>query len=134
MTTRSSPRKPQSESRRLRGQRAYFSGAAAEKSVTTEYKGLGAQLLEERWRGRGGEIDMIFRHGKEIVFCEVNKARSFDEAIARLRPDQMQRIHNSASEYLGQLASGQLTQVRFDLAVVDEGGQTQIIQNAFSHF
>ncbi len=77
---------------------------------------------------------MILQHGNEIVFCEVKKARSFDEAIARLRPEQMRRIHRSASEYLGRMPSGQLSEVRFDLAAVDETGKVQIMQNAFSHF
>ena len=123
-----------SRSRQLRGQNAYLSGIAAEKIVAQAYRNIGACLLEKRWRGRGGEIDMILRHGQEIVFCEVKKARSFDEAIARLSPDQMRRIHHAASEYLGQLPSGQLSDVRFDLAVVDEGGQGKIMQSAFSHF
>jgi putative endonuclease len=106
----------------------------AEKIVAQAYQSLGACLWEKRWRGQGGEIDMILRHGQEIVFCEVKKARSFDEAIARLSPDQMRRIHHAASEYLGQVPSGQLSEVRFDLALVDECGQVQIIQSAFSHF
>jgi len=121
-------------SRQLRGQNAYLSGIAAEKIVAQAYRDLGACLLETRWRGQGGEIDMILRHGQEFVFCEVKKARSFDEAIARLSPDQMRRIHHVASEYLGQVPSGQLSDVRFDLAVVDESGQGQIMQSAFSHF
>jgi putative endonuclease len=133
--------KPQSDenngpvtSRRRRGKAAYLSGVAAEDIVAKAYRLLGARLLESRWRGQAGEIDMILRHDHEIVFCEVKKARSFDAAIARLRPDQMQRIHVAASEYLAQVPTGQLTEVRFDLAVVDETGQAKIFQNAFGHF
>ncbi|WP_306154766.1 YraN family protein [Roseovarius sp. MMSF_3281] len=120
--------------RKLRGQAAYLSGVAAEKNVARAYERLGARILDERWRGQGGEIDMILQDGPEIVFCEVKKAKCFDEAIARLRPNQIQRIRNSAAEYLGRLSSGQLTEVRFDLAVVDGNGQAQIIKNAFGHF
>ncbi len=120
--------------RQLRGQAAYLSGVAAEKIVARTYARLGIRLLDERWRGQGGEIDMILQDGREIIFCEVKKARCFDEAIARLRPHQIQRIHNAAAEYLGQLSSGQLTDVRFDLAVVDGTGEAHIIKNAFSHF
>lgn len=134
MKTSDSEGRTPARSRQFRGQNAYLSGITAEKIVAQAYQNLGACLLEKRWRGQGGEIDMIFQCGKEIVFCEVKKARSFDEAIARLRPDQMRRIHHAASEYLGQVPSGQLSEVRFDLAVVDESGQVRIMQNAFSHF
>lgn len=120
--------------RRARGQRAYLSGAAAEEIVARAYDRRGTDLLETRWRGRAGEIDMILQDGSEIVFCEVKKARCFDTAMARLRPAQMQRIHRAASEYLAHVPQGQLAEVRFDLAVVDETGRSEIMENAFGHF
>lgn len=134
MKTLATQTRTPARSRQLRGQNAYLSGVVAEKIVARAYQNLGACVWEKRWRGQGGEIDMILRHDQEIVFCEVKKARSFDEAIARLSSDQMQRIHRAASEYLGQVPLGQLSEVRFDLAVVDESGQVQIMQSAFSHF
>ena len=120
--------------RRERGKRAYLSGMAAEKIVAGAYDARGADLLEMRWRGRSGEIDMILQDGAEIVFCEVKKARDFDTAMARLRPTQIQRIHGAAAEYLANVPAGQLAEVRFDLAVVDETGRAEIIENAFGHF
>mgnify|MGYP003133815594 FL=1 len=117
-----------------RGLRAWQSGMAAERSVAACYDRRGADLLETRWRGEGGEIDLILREGAVIVFCEVKAARSFDAAIARLRPAQVRRIHAAAAEYLGNVPAGQLAEVRFDLAVVDQRGATEIIENAFGHF
>lgn len=117
-----------------RGLRAWQSGMAAERSVAACYDRRGADLLETRWRGEGGEIDLILREGAVIVFCEVKAARSFDAAIARLRPAQVRRIHAAAAEYLGHVPAGQLAEVRFDLAVVDQRGATEIIENAFGHF
>lgn len=120
--------------RRERGRRACLSGAAAERLVARAYDRMGADLLETRWRGQGGEIDLIFQDGDVYVFCEVKAARSFDEATTRLRPAQMRRIHAAASEYLARTPSGQLSEVRFDLAVVDGSGSAEIIENAFGHF
>ena len=134
MTANGSGQKHPTATRRARGKTAYFSGLAAEQTVERAYRDIGAKVLETRWRGQGGEIDMILQQGNEIVFCEVKKAQSFDEAISRLRPAQMQRIHASASEYLVNVPAGQLTEVRFDLAVVDETGRAEILRNAFSHF
>ncbi|MCZ0813627.1 MAG: YraN family protein [Pseudomonadota bacterium] len=117
-----------------RGLRAWQAGMAAERRVATSYDRRGADLMETRWRGEGGEIDLILREGAVIVFCEVKAARSFDAAIARLRPAQVRRIHAAAAEYLGHVPAGQLAEVRFDLAVVDQSGAAQIIENAFGHF
>ena len=116
------------------GQRADLSGRAAEEQVARAYSGRGAELLETRWRGKGGEIDLIFGQGEVLVFTEVKKARSIDAAICSLRPAQMRRIHAAASEYLAHAPNGQLSDVRFDLAVMDAIGRVEIIENAFGHF
>lgn len=121
-------------SKSRRGSRAYHKGAAAEKSVARTYDRRGADLLETRWRGAGGEIDLIFLEGGVHVFCEVKAGASVEVAMARLRPAQMQRIHIAAAEYLGQTPAGQLSEVRFDLAVVDEQGVVTVLENAFGHF
>jgi len=120
--------------RQDRGLRAFLSGAAAEQIVEREYQARGARLLERRWRGQSGEIDMILQDGPAVVFCEVKKARNFDTAMSRLGMAQIQRIHEAAAEYLANVPDGQLAQVRFDLAVVNETGQSEIHENAFGHF
>lgn len=117
-----------------RGQRAYLKGAAAEKSVAAHYDRRGVDLLETRWRGQGGEIDLILGEAGVIVFCEVKAARTTEEAISRLSPAQMTRIHAAASEYLAYTPAGQLSEVRFDLAVLDEAGAVTVLENAFGHF
>jgi putative endonuclease len=45
----------------------------------------------------------------------------------------MKRIYQSAEEFLGQQPNGSLTEVRFDVALVDGCGDTRIIENAFGH-
>ena len=101
--------------RRDRGLRAYLSGCAAEDAALRAYEARGAKLLERRWRGTGGEIDLILREPETYVFCEVKKAANFDLALERIRQGQVQRIFTAASEYLGHTPEGQLASVRFDL-------------------
>ena len=127
---RDAPRVP-SSARRDRGRRAYNSGLAAEERAVALYTAAGLRLLETRWRGKSGEIDLILADGERIVFAEVKQARTNDAAIASLRPAQMRRIHASATEFIGTEPRGQLTEVRFDLALVDEGGRIKILENAF---
>ncbi|QGX97318.1 hypothetical protein EI983_03100 [Roseovarius faecimaris] len=122
------------EPRRLRGKSNYLSGLAAESAVRRRYETTGAVLAAERWRGQGGEIDLIFLEGDVIVFVEVKKGPSFEWALTRLSEAQMMRIHRSAAEFLGTTPRGQLSEVRFDLALVDQSGAVQVMENAFGHF
>ncbi|WP_371229317.1 YraN family protein [Roseovarius sp. 2305UL8-3] len=125
---------PLPATREERGLRAYLSGASAEAAVARYLGRRGCDLVAERWRGKGGEIDLILREGETYVFCEVKKARSFDAAQNSLRETQMYRIHAAASEYLEHTPKGQLSDVRFDLALVNETGEIRIVKNAFGHF
>lgn len=126
--------RPPRTARRDRGLRAHLSGAAAEDIAQRGYAARGAQLLTRRWRGTGGEIDLVLWDADTYVFCEVKKAASFDLALWRVRSGQIQRIFDTASEYLEHTPAGQLAPVRFDLALVDATGALRIRENAFEHF
>ena len=121
------------ERRRIRGAQASFQGACAEDSVARWYKARGGDILERRWRGTAGEIDLIIRLGGVVVFCEVKSSRNQESAAYALTERQISRICQTAEEYLGKLPEGQLTEVRFDLALVGMTGKTEVLQNAFGH-
>jgi putative endonuclease len=133
-TAQSTPGAGSAAPRRDRGQRAHLSGLAAEDIALRGYAARGAQVLTRRWRGTGGEVDLVLWDGDTYVFCEVKKAATFDLALDRVRPGQVQRIFNAASEYLGQTREGQLAPVRFDLALVDASGDLRLMENAFGDF
>ncbi|MGR3591873.1 MAG: YraN family protein [Limimaricola soesokkakensis] len=115
----------------VRGSRARLSGLAAEDSVARHYARSGRAVLARRWRGPGGEIDLIVREGARLVFVEVKASRSFDAATAQLGRRQMERICRSAEAYCGEMPDGALTEMRFDLALVDGQGEVRVIENAF---
>lgn len=119
--------------RHHRGKAAFHAGIAAEKSIAQDYERRGFAIAHTRWRGKSGEIDLVVRDGAALIFVEVKQSRSFTRAAASLSASQMQRIYASAEEYLGQEPNGSLTEVRFDVALVDGSGATQIIENAFGH-
>lgn len=109
----------------------YHSGCAAEDTVARSYDRLGAQVVQKRWRGAAGEIDIIAREGDCVVFVEVKKSKSFADAAQRLSARQMKRIYQTASEFLAMEPKGQNTEARFDVALVNGVGEVRILENAF---
>jgi putative endonuclease len=117
--------------RTLTGAVAYRDGLAAEDIVASDYARRGRPVAYRRWRGSAGEIDLIAREGDRVVFVEVKKSGSFHDAAQHLGRRQMDRICAAASEFLANEPRGQLTEIRFDVALVDGRGALRIIENAF---
>ncbi|MFN3661234.1 YraN family protein [Yoonia sp.] len=115
----------------MNGLTNYHAGLAAEDIVARDYAARAHQVAARRWRGKSGEIDLIMRDGDTLVFVEVKKSASFAQAAFRLGRRQMDRLCASASEYLAGEPRGQLTDMRFDLALVDGRGAVSVIENAF---
>lgn len=119
------------DARTQRGAMGHHAGAAAEGIVARDYARRGARVVHRRWRGAGGEIDLIARDGDRVVFIEVKHSRGRLDAALRLGRRQMNRICDSAACFLAGEPRGQLTEVRFDLALVDGRGELRVIENAF---
>jgi putative endonuclease len=120
------------EQRRHRGAVSYFAGLSAEASVARHYEDTGRTICARRWRGNAGEIDLVAQEGQVIVFIEVKQSRTHALAAEHLTKRQMERIYASASEFLSHEPSGQLTEVRFDVALVDNIGKIEIVEQAFA--
>ncbi|WP_151717713.1 YraN family protein [Gemmobacter serpentinus] len=114
------------------GRLAYEAGRAAEGAVERIYARAGRQIIARRWRGPAGEIDLVARDGAEIIFIEVKASRTHAEAAQHLSAQQMGRIYRSASAFLAGEPLGQLTPVRFDVALVNGAGEIEILENAFA--
>ena len=102
----------------MSGARSYYAGIAAEDSVARFYDRSGRAVCARRWRGLSGEIDLIARQGAEVIFIEVKQSATHAEAAENLTQRQMDRIYGAASEFLAGEPGGQLTDVRFDVALV----------------
>ena len=79
---------------------------------------------------RGGEIDLIFRDGKVLVFVEVRqRSRSdFGGAAASITARKRQRLILAAQHYLLKHPDADC---RFDCILID-GDQLEWLRNAFS--
>ena len=110
-------------------------GSRGELLAAEWYEGHGYEVVERNWRRREGEVDLIVRHGRTVVFCEV-KTRTDDRfgtgAEAVVVPKQ-RRIRRLAARWLSELtpATGRaLVEVRFDVVSIT-GGTVEVIEAAF---
>jgi putative endonuclease len=113
-----------------RGATNHLAGLAAEAQVAEHFRRAGLPMRERRWRGPGGEIDLIFGDAAGLVFVEVKKARDHETALARVTARQLDRIRLSAEAYAARMPRGALTEMRIDIALVDAMGRIAIVENA----
>lgn len=113
----------------MSGTISYHAGKAAEDSVARRYQDCGHRIRERRWRGKGGEIDLILESEDGLIFVEVKKSRSFARAIERFSQKQLARICVAASEYVAGEPDQLNTSMRFDLALVDGHGALEVVEN-----
>lgn len=109
----------------------YHAGLAAEAIVARDYIRRGHRVVHERWRCDAGEIDLIIRDGDGLVFVEVKKSKTHDQALGRVSRHQISRIYTAARVFVESEPRGQLTDMRFDVATVDQAGCLRIFENAF---
>ena len=69
------------------------------------------RIVARRYRTAAGEIDLIVRRGRTLVFVEVKARASFRVAAEAVSPRQQHRIARAASQFLA---------ARPDLAVLDQ--------------
>lgn len=114
----------------MSGLKSYLAGKAAEDTVLRLYVEHGHRLICRRWRGRGGEIDLVVEKEGELVFVEVKSSGNFATAALALSRRQIARLLKSAEDCLGHFPLQSLTAMRFDVALVDHRGQVEVIPNA----
>ncbi len=110
-------------------------GVAGEDLAAAWYEDRGYEILDRNWRRREGEVDLIARHDRTVVFCEV-KARTsdrFGSGAEAVRTAKQRRIRRLAARWLSELtpASGRArVEVRFDVVSVT-AGDVEVIEDAF---
>ena len=116
----------------MTGSVSYHAGLSAEDQVSHHYTRSGHVVVGRRWRGQGGEIDVIAQRDGDTIFIEVKKSATHAQAAASLRSRQIQRLFDCAGEFMGTLPDGLNASVRFDVALVDAQGRIDVIENALS--
>src|SRR5664279_5211472 len=110
-------------------------GTFGEDAAARWYEARGFEIVDRNWRVREGEIDLVARSGRTIVFCEV-KTRSSDRfgaPVEAVTATKQRRLRVLAARWLAEHPALR-GQVRFDVASVMPGGAAPsitVIEAAF---
>ena len=80
----------------------------------------GYRILARRWRCAAGEIDLIVKRRRQLVFVEV-KYRFHADQIVMPSSTQCRRIRSAAALFLAKYPEMSDAQCRFDLLIINHG-------------
>ncbi len=109
-------------------------GAQAEQLAAQFLQRHGLALLQQNYRCRCGEIDLVMRDGATLVFVEVRlRSRAdFGGAAASIGRTKQGRLVRTAQHYLSTLRS--IPPCRFDTVLLHsaDGHEIEWVKNAFA--
>lgn len=80
----------------------------------------GYRILDQRVRTPIGEIDLVARRGRSLVFVEVKARDALEDAAAAIAPHQLRRVARAANLLLGRYMAD-CRSARIDAVIVARG-------------
>ena len=103
---------------RAERQVAFRLGLSAETRAAALLLAKGFRIVARRWRSPVGEIDLVARRGRLLVFVEVKARGVIDDAAEAVTPRQQRRISAAARAWLARHAEDLDRDIRFDAVLV----------------
>lgn len=110
---------------------AFRRGIVAESLAAALLALKGYRVLARRYRCPAGEIDLIARRGRLVIFVEVKRRGGDAAALEALTPRQRERIVRAAQWWLSRRRDAAGLDCRFDMVVARPYLWLRHIQNAF---
>ena len=125
-------RKPQPVSAKRPEKVAAFAlGISAESRAAAYLVAKGYRILSRRWRSPLGEIDIVARRRKTLVFVEVKARATLDDAAEAITERQRARIAACAEAWLATYPQRDVLDMRYDAMLVAPGKIPRHIPSAF---
>jgi putative endonuclease len=110
---------------------AFRLGLSAESRAAAFLIAKGFRIMARRWRSPVGEIDIVARRRKLLVFVEVKARERFDDAAWSVTDRQRARIAAAAEAWLAAYPAPDILDMRFDAVLVAPGRMPRHIPAAF---
>jgi putative endonuclease len=110
---------------------AFRVGLSAESRAAAYLIAKGYRIVARRFRSPVGEVDIVARRGRVLVFVEVKARNRLDDAAESLAPRQQRRIAAAASAWLAEHPDDVESNIRFDAVLVAPGRIPRHIPAAF---
>lgn len=106
-------------------------GIQGEAIAKAHYEQQGYEILEQNYRYRRSEIDLIVHKHHFLVFVEVKHRSTMDFGAPEsfVSPAQEERIREAAEDYI--YAIRWKKGIRFDIVCVYKDGNVEVIEDAF---
>ena len=130
MARRAEPLRPGKAPRRERVA-AFRLGLTAESRAAMFLIAKGYRIVARRYKTPLGEIDIVARRLRTLVFVEVKARERADDAVEAVTERAKARIVAAAQMWLAHNPGDAQRGIRFDVVVVTPGRMPQHVANAF---
>jgi putative endonuclease len=105
---------------------------AAERRAARWYRLRGYRVLDANAWLAGGELDVVARRGRTVVFCEVKSkaGAGFGDPLEMVTPLKVRRVRRAAEAWLAAHPELCGLDVRFDVLVA-RGRRLECVRDAF---
>ena len=110
---------------------AFRLGLSAESRAAILLIAKGYRIVARRWKTPLGEIDIVARRRRTLVFVEVKARERADDAAEAVTERTKRRIIAAAELWLAHHPDDAQRDIRFDVILVAPGSMPQHIANAF---
>ena len=90
--------------RSRKAKRSGLTGRRAEWLAILWLMAKGYRLLERRFGGKGGEIDLVMKRGRTIAFVEVKARGRLDDAMIAITPEKQRLVERRVRHWLSRNA------------------------------
>jgi len=131
MARRAEPVKPVKPAPRPERVKAFRLGLSAESRAAMLLVAKAYRIVARRFKTPFGEIDIVARRRRALVFVEVKARDTIDEAVEAVTERGKRRIVGAAEFWLASHPADAKAEIRFDVIVVAPGKVPRHIANAF---
>ncbi|MEM6847988.1 MAG: YraN family protein [Pseudomonadota bacterium] len=116
---------------RASGSASHAMGVSSERSVRRHLHSMGYVVLGARLRTDEGEIDILALRGRTLAVVEVKAGKQMDRGAFAVTTRKQRRLAGAIQSWLASHPEYCDHFVRFDVALCDQYGWCDVIENAF---